>query len=137
MADFPNQVTARRAQLKRDVFVENEGHPITRPETVDPSETFPIETGTVMARSTLTNMLVRYADGGLEGADTAVGMLYREVFQPPEADHLTSPIATGCNIVIHGVAINGEGIANLTDTARAQLMALGVYAYRNADVGSL
>lgn len=128
--DFPNNLVVAKAYTRRDIFVEHPHPVVKKPETIDPRETFPVLAGTVMARATDSKMLIRYADGGLNGADVAIGMLYDEARQPGKVLELGAPNqALPGDLVIHGIAINATNIANLTATARVQLAAMGVYTY--------
>ena len=134
--NFPNNAIIVKAITRRDIFVHDGAHPTRKPETLDPRETFPVLAGTVMARATDSKLLIRYVDPVVSGVpadngnDVVVGMLYDEIRQLGASLEVGAPpSAMPCDLVIHGIAINANGIANLTPAAVPQLFAMGVYPY--------
>ena len=130
MGTYINNARVLRSDEKKDIFVENGVYPFIIPNNIDPTETFPVRKGTVMAMSSVTKLIVRYVNGGTNGAGTPIGMLYEDAIQP--ADILLyggSPIAIMASVVRHGIAFVADDYLNMDSAAKTALALLGLYVH--------
>ncbi len=93
--------------VSKKIFLNSADHPILVSGQIASGETFPFVAGTVLAKQTSTGKIVRYDNGGSDGADTAIGILGYQV----DAQSVgATPLDVIIDYCIHGVVYE----ANLT-----------------------
>ena len=112
----PN-ITPDKSFNSKKVFLNSYDHPLMRSGQLLSSETFPFLAGTVVAKQTSTGKIVRYNDGGSDGANTAVGILGDQI---DKAEIGSTPIDIVISYAIHG-AVYESACVGLDANAKTDL----------------
>lgn len=103
--------------VSKKIFRNSSDHPFLVSGQILATETFPFVAGTVVAKQTSTGKIVRYNDGGSDGADTAVGILG---YQVDAAAVGATPVDVIIDYCIHGVVYE-DNLTGLDAAAKTDL----------------